>query len=233
MFRNIIIKFENEHIFKENKNNEMVSKTIFNVKTIEKSDYNNSYKVSENIKSQTTIRTILEFPSDKKIIALNFANAMCPGGGYIIGGNAQEESLCRASLLYYTIRTQKAFYRKNRFHFLPDYTDTMIYSENVPIIRNDNGEFLETPAKCSFLTCPAVNYRFGRFIFSDKRLIEKMTIRIDKIIRFIVSENPDVIVLGAFGCGAFGNDKKTILEIFENVINKYTLNKIEIIFAIP
>lgn len=51
---------------------------------------------------------------DKKIIALNFANAMYADGGYILGGNAQEESLCRASMLYYTIKTQKRFYIKKQ-----------------------------------------------------------------------------------------------------------------------
>ena len=57
--------------------------------------------------------------------------------------------------------------------------------------------------------------------------------RIEKIVSFMQSQSPDVMVLGAFGCGAFGNKREIILPFFEQAINRYTDGKAEIVFAIP
>lgn len=210
----------------------MFSETVFAVSgnTIQREKY---YSVSEHIEQVTTIQAILKYSEQKNIIALNFANAMFAGGGYILGGDAQEESLCRASMLYYTIRTQKKYYRANRFHILPDYTDNMIYSRNVPIIRDDSGRLLDNPSKCDFITCPAVNRTFAKFIFTDKKINDKMTVRINKIISLAVSNKPDVIILGAFGCGVFGNKRETVFRIFENAVNSFVPDDIKVIFAVP
>lgn len=210
----------------------MFSETVFAVSgnTIQREKY---YSVSEHIEQVTTIQAILKYSEQKNIIALNFANAMFAGGGYILGGDAQEESLCRASMLYYTIRTQKKYYRANRFHILPDYTDNMIYSRNVPIIRDDSGKLLDNPSKCDFITCPAVNRTFAKFIFTDKKINDKMTVRINKIISLAVSNKPDVIILGAFGCGVFGNKRETVFRIFENAVNSFVPDDIKVIFAVP
>lgn len=210
----------------------MFSETVFAVSenTIKREKY---YSFSEHIEQVTTIQAILKYSEQKNIIALNFANAMFAGGGYILGGDAQEESLCRASMLYYTIRTQKKYYRANRFHILPDYTDNMIYSRNVPIIRDDSGKLLDNPSKCDFITCPAVNRTFAKFIFTDKKINDKMTVRINKIISLAVSNKPDVIILGAFGCGVFGNKRETVFRIFENAVNSFVPDDIKVIFAVP
>lgn len=210
----------------------MFSETVFAVSgnTIQREKY---YSVSEHIEQVTTIQAILKYSEQKNIIALNFANAMFAGGGYILGGDAQEESLCRASMLYYTIRTQKKYYRANRFHILPDYTDNMIYSRNVPVIRDDSGTLLDNPSKCDFITCPAVNRTFAKFIFTDKKINDKMTVRINKIISLAVSNKPDVIILGAFGGGVFGNKRETVFRIFENAVNSFVPDDIKVIFAVP
>lgn len=227
------IKAENDKIFKNSNSGLMKSCTIANAKIAENIKRNVYFSVNENTVNMTTIECILKNADKGKITALNFANAMYAGGAYILGGNAQEESLCRASLLYYTIRTQKDYYNANRLHALPDYTDYMIYSENVPVIRNENGTLLENPINCNFITSPAVNRTYAKFIFSDKKITEKMTVRINKIISLAVSGSPDIIILGAFGCGVFGNKRETVLPIFEKAINSYVPDNIKMIFAIP
>lgn len=226
------IKSENDHIFKDGNFN-MISETVnsFSGNTIQREKY---FSVSENIEKTTTIQAILSRSGQGKIItALNFANAKQAGGAYVLGGNAQEESLCRASLLYYTIRTQKEYYNRNRFHVTPDYTDIMIYSENVPVIRNDDGTRLEKPVLCNFITSPAVNRTFAKFMFSQKKINEIMKTRIEKIIMLAVEKNTDILILGAFGCGVFGNKRETVFPIFEEIINKYVPDSMEVIFAVP
>lgn len=189
------------------------------------------YILKEHIVKQTTIECILAH-SDKKIIALNFANAIVAGGAYLLGGNAQEESLCRASMLYYAIKPVTEFYSANRRHITADYTDGMIFSENVPVIRNDRGEMLSSPVSCDFITCPAVN-RYEAFFLSKNAANSIMERRIEKIVSFAAQKHPRLIILGAFGCGAFGNKREDVLPMFERAINAYTDSSSEIIFAIP
>lgn len=189
------------------------------------------FALSESVRRLTTVGCILENRS-RRVIALNFANALFAGGAYRMGGNAQEESICRASLLYYTIRGEKEFYSNNRRCFSALYTDGMIFSENVPIIRGEDGALLDTRITADFITCPAVNLR-ELMPWQRKRADEVMERRIGKIVSFMQSREPDVIVLGAFGCGAYGNKRETVLPFFEKAINMYTDGNAEIIFAIP
>ena len=53
-------------------------------------------------------------------LVMNFANAHRPGGGFLNGSRAQEESLCRCSTLYKSISSDKAWemyhYKKINFN---------------------------------------------------------------------------------------------------------------------
>ena len=223
------IKSDNDRIYKENgtkARSEFISDLV-----PERAERTEKFILSEHIVPQTTIECILE-NSGRSIIALNFANALIAGGAYIIGGNAQEESLCRASMLYYTIRDTNAFYLQNRRHMLPDYTDGMIFSENVEVIRDDSGKLLEKPVICSFITCPAVNRREAVLMPKDK-LNGVMERRTEKIVSLAASKSADIVILGAFGCGAFGNKREDILPMFERAVNAYGGDHSEYIFAIP
>lgn len=228
----IKIKSDNDRIFKNSNFQKMTSETVFSVSEVAEIKREKYFSVAENTVRKTTVQAILD-AGRGNITALNFANAMYAGGAYVLGGNAQEESLCHASMLYYTIRNQKDYYRKNRLHILPDYTDIMIYSENVPIIRNDGGELLEKSVLCNFITSPAVNRTFAKFMFSQKKINDTMYRRIKKIIMLALEKKTDILILGAFGCGMFGNRRETVLPMFEEIINKYVPDSVEVVFAIP
>ncbi len=231
MTRNLRIRRENDRIFQSGHFPAMQSET-FTQTSAPEVQRSTVFCIAEHSVGTDTISCVLK-QGGKRCIALNFANAMFPGGGYVLGGNAQEEALCRASMLYYTIRTQKAYYRRNRLHVLPDYTDTLIYSENVPIIRRNDGTMLETPVLCDFLTCPAVNRTFAKFFFSKKHCNAVMERRITMIVQLAVSKTPDTIVFGAFGCGEFGNRREGVYPMFERAINRYVPDHIHILFADP
>lgn len=229
----IKIKRENDCIFKESNFHAMTSETVSSFKKLPEIKREKYFSVAENTVKATTVQSILENSGHGNITALNFANAMYAGGAYVLGGNAQEESLCRASMLYYTIRTQKDYYHRNRLHVFPDYTDTMIYSENVPVIRNDDGTLLENPVLCNFITSPAVNRTFAKFMFSGKKINHIMYKRIEKIITLALEKKSDILILGAFGCGMFGNRRETVLPMFEEIINNYVPDSVAVVFAIP
>ena len=71
-------------------------------------------------------------------LALNFANGVHPGGGFLSGAKAQEEVLCRSSALYRTIIDDQ-MYIEHRQRSRSDSTDWAIYSPDVPVFRTDNG----------------------------------------------------------------------------------------------
>ena len=225
------IKLENDRIFREGDFPEMRSAVYADLtpKAVTRAE---PFRVSEHLQQTDTISAVLQYP-DKRVCALNFANANFPGGAYILGGSAQEEALCRASLLYYTIRTVHAYYRRNHLHVLPDYTDSMIYSEHVPVIRDNTGNRLDLPAECDFITCPAVNRTFAKLLMSGKKLDAVMERRITQIIALAADRSPDVLILGAFGCGVFGNRRETVYPMFEQAINRYLPETVEVIFADP
>jgi uncharacterized protein (TIGR02452 family) len=91
-----------------------------------------------------------------KIFCLNFASAKNPGGGFLTGAQAQEESLARSSALYPCIQ-QMGMYQNNSHLKTCLYNDDMIYSPDVPVFKTDDGTLLEQYYKISILTSPAVN----------------------------------------------------------------------------
>ena len=87
-------------------------------------------------------------------LALNLANGVTPGGGFLHGARAQEESLCRASALHATLDGDP-MYAAHRRNGHKESSDWAILSPDVPVFRTDDGTTLPTPWRCTFLTCAA------------------------------------------------------------------------------
>jgi uncharacterized protein (TIGR02452 family) len=87
-------------------------------------------------------------------VALNFANGIHPGGGFLSGARAQEEVLCRSSALYQTL-VNAPMYQEHRKRERPDSTDWAICSPDVPVFRKDDGTEIDHPWLLSFITCAA------------------------------------------------------------------------------
>ncbi|KAF5328832.1 hypothetical protein D9619_011686 [Psilocybe cf. subviscida] len=90
---------------------------------------------------------------------LNFASAKKPGGGFLSGSQAQEESIARVSTLYYSLLSEPAKPFYDLYQQDPDnhmYTHAMVYSPGVVLMRDDRGEWLP-PVEVDILTSAAVN----------------------------------------------------------------------------
>ena len=154
------------------------------------------------VSNETTLGAAKRLVEDgKKPLALNFANGINPGGGFLHGARAQEETICRSSALYLTL-VGDPMYEFHKKRPLPDSTDWAIYSPDVPVFRDDDGELLDKPWLLSFITCaapyaPTVGQPLSR------ELLKK---RIYRILSIAKAYGYKTLVLGAWGCGAFGND---------------------------
>ena len=145
-------------------------------------------------------------------VALNFASARRPGGGFLNGALAQEESLARSSALYACLRDQPmyAFHRARRD---ARYSDYVIYSPDVPVFRDDEGALLDEPYRCAFITAPAPNA--NRLAARDRAgLPDVFRTRLHKVLAVAAHFGHTTVILGAWGCGAFGNDPAMVAPIF-------------------
>ena len=149
-----------------------------------------------------------------KIAVLNFASAKYPGGGWLGGANAQEEALCRTSNLYFSINSVPEYYETGRKAGV-DYTDAIIYSEDVEFWLNDKGEELGTPYKVDVITCACPNAKANKGQMFD---FDVYVQRLRKIIRVAEMHGVDTLLLGSWGCGVFGNDTMTIKEAINQAL---------------
>jgi uncharacterized protein (TIGR02452 family) len=164
-------------------------------------------------------------------VALNFASARHPGGGFLGGARAQEESLCRASGLYPCINGN-AMYRHHAHMPGGFYTNYAIYSPDVPVIKDDAGELLDAPYLCAFVTSPAVNV--GAIRDNEQRLVrDEMRERVNKVLAIMAGHGHDAAVLGAWGCGVFKNHPEVIAELFAKALRgKFAGAFARVVFAV-
>ncbi|HEV3340446.1 MAG TPA: TIGR02452 family protein [Pirellulales bacterium] len=148
--------------------------------------------------------------------ALNFASARHPGGGFLTGAQAQEESLARASALYACLERQTAYYESNRRHDSLLYTDHLIVAPRVPVFRDDEGTLLEEPWEMTVLTSPAPNA--GAIANSQPHSLPSIEPtfrrRIEMVLSAALAFDQSALVLGAWGCGVFGNDPALMARLF-------------------
>jgi uncharacterized protein (TIGR02452 family) len=150
------------------------------------------------------------------VACLNFASARNPGGGFLNGAQAQEESIARASAIYPALRAAGDFYAFHRADRGLLYTDRVIWSPAVPVFRDDRGRFLASPYTVSFLTSAAPN---RAMIARDRpgllpEVPGALARRAARVLRVAAAHGCRELVLGAWGCGVFGNDPAQVAQVF-------------------
>ena len=170
------------------------------------------------VANETTLaaaRGLIERGHDD-VLCLNFASARNPGGGFLGGSEAQEENLAKSSGLYPCISQMTAMYEANRQHKFCAYLDDMIYSPKVPVFRDDDYRYLDQPYRVSIVTAPAVN-RGAVARNEPERLPELEVImlnRMELLLALARQHRHRAVVLGAWGCGVFGNDPADMARWF-------------------
>ena len=174
---------------------------------------------------------------------LNMASAYRPGGGVLNGARAQEECIFRRSNLFMSLYL---FDRQMYDLVIEPNMDGMyelsfiqqgypmdenfggIYSADVTVFKDGKYEWLHNPYQTAFISIAAMNVnralRQGENILVDGRLsdcavaITKNKIR--TIYRIGILHGHDSLVLGAWGCGAFGNPPEQMAQLFIDVLNE-------------
>ncbi|GIG70901.1 TIGR02452 family protein [Phytomonospora endophytica] len=154
------------------------------------------------------------------VACLVFASAKNPGGGFLGGAQAQEESVARASGLYRCLRTEPDFYAYHRSQGDLRYSDRVIHSPAVPVFRDDKGRLLEEPYEATFLTAAAPN--LGAILRNTPELADSvpdvLARRAERVLTVAAAHGHRVLVLGAWGCGVFRNEPRTVAEAFRGAL---------------
>lgn len=177
-----------------------------------------AFTTEVTVVNETTLCGLIRLSaqSNEPIAVLNFSSAKNPGGGFLNGSQAQEESLARSSALYASLQSKFDFYVHHRGLDSCLYTDSMILSPGCPVFRDDDGKFLPKPIRASFITSPAPN----RGAVADNRpqelplIPEVLRCRAELVLALAAGQRYSRLILGAWGCGVFRNDPTEVAEAF-------------------
>ena len=161
------------------------------------------------------------FEDVKGPLVLNFANPHTPGGGVLNGARAQEEDLCRRSTLYGSITSAvaKGFYAENKKSDEGVFTDAAILSPCMEVFRKPDGSFLEEPYDVAVLTM-AAPYAPALRGMTPADVFDIFKTRILGMLHIAVENGYRHLVLGAWGCGAFGNDPQMVSRAFYEALKE-------------
>lgn len=192
-----------------------------------------AYATAISVTEETTLAACRRL-ADQEVCALNFASAKNPGGGFLGGSQAQEESLARSSALYACLNGRR-MYTHHRYGRDAMYTDWAIYSPRVPVWMDDDGELLDPWYPVSFITSPAPNA--GVVLRRKPRrraeLVEAFAARIRKVLAIAAHHGHGTLVLGAWGCGVFRNDPAVVAGLFADALHgEFSGVFEEVVFAV-
>lgn len=163
-----------------------------------------------------TVSALIKYSPMGRTAVLNMASEKRKGGGVENGRIAQEECLFRCSNLF-TI--SDSFYPLDPLEYIYTYDATFIKDKYYGLI---------TPIVCDVITMPAIN--LNKYEYSESLTL----LKINGIINSAIENGCDNLILGAWGCGVFGNDPEIIANLFERALYRNDLYKFfkNIVFAV-
>jgi uncharacterized protein (TIGR02452 family) len=174
--------------------------------------------------NETTLAGIARVLSDGQgpVAALNFASAKNPGGGFLNGSQAQEESLARSSALHASLLRVWKFYERHRASPSLLYSDAMILSPGCPVFRDDSGALLDDPQRVTFITSAAPNAGAAANHRPEELPLipEVFQRRSEYVLALAASQGYRYLVLGAWGCGVFRNDPRVVAGAFADHLQR-------------
>ena len=179
--------------------------------------------------------------SGKKVAVLNFANSHSVGGAPFSAG-AQEESLCRCSTLYPCLKAMQYDFYDYHCHLYVSRVighmgnDDLIYTPDVVVFKTDERTDIIRPEmmyqkdwyKVDVITSAAPEMNN---MTPPRNYEAQITSRIKKILDVAVSQDVDVLILGAWGCGAFKNPVDVVARVFRTLLENYHFETVEFALA--
>jgi uncharacterized protein (TIGR02452 family) len=190
---------------------------------------NNPEIIIENTDSFELARKITT--DNEFVLVLNMASNIKPGGGVANGAIAQEEDLFRCSNYFQAI--DPIMYANGGLR-----DDEVIYSPIVHIIKDKNYSLLNYACQVSCLAVAALRKPKisvdlnGMPVYVNTEDMIIMRHKIEMIFKVAIKHGHTKLVLGAIGCGVFGNPPELVAAMFKDCIGQYGGYFKQICFAI-
>lgn len=203
-----------------------------------------AYKTTLNFLKADTVSALLNVGSvvpvangrfDTRALVLNFASYRHPGGGFLSGSKTQEEALCFTSNLYCVLREfEKTWYAYNNKALNNNlYKTRVLVSPNILFFAPERDSIFYADV----VTCAAPNAHAAARHGVSKATIESTLYERCDAILYAATRQCKVysnIILGAFGCGVFGNDVEHLAKSFRSLLfGKYAGCFPQVTFAVP
>ncbi|MCD7755650.1 MAG: TIGR02452 family protein [Firmicutes bacterium] len=163
--------------------------------------------------------------ANSNVLVLNLASATQPGGQTRKGASAQEEDLCRRTSLLLSLESgdAKRYYDYNNARKTRMGSDGVLLSPNVAVIKDASSELLSRPFPIAVMSCAAPMVRLGLEGMRQQEYEEMLCKRIQGMLLVAASQGYRHLILGAFGCGVYGNDAALVSDLFARAIRDFTL----------
>lgn len=222
---------EMEKIYGRNINDTVKNTIIYDVDFKSSKEY--SCETEIVIEATDSVSAVINHSDECKehMAVLNFSSYKNPGGGFISGSKAQEECLCHESYLYNVLKEfVPTFYdwnNKNKNRAL--YLNRGLYSPDIMFFKD------KSSVLCNVITCAAPNksvaQRYQRV--TDNENTKVLNERIRFVLDIAKENNVELLILGAYGCGVFGQNPKEVAEIFKEYLETTHKCFKKVVFAIP
>ncbi|TEA15790.1 hypothetical protein C8034_v001941 [Colletotrichum sidae] len=157
-------------------------------------------------------------PGRDRVAILNMASPLNPGGGFVNGAGSQEESLCMRTTLLPSL--------KDEWYRLPELS--AVYTPDVLVFRDEDAEDVLHHNERWYVDCISSamlrnpeterddETGFSHYVTDKDRQLamEKMKV----VLRVCQMKGITRIVVGAWGCGAFGNPVGEIAAAWRKVL---------------
>ena len=181
------------------------------------------YETKLYVKDENLLYRLHRFDKNVKVGCMNFADPITPGGNFLEGVNAQEEAICRNSFLYPELKKYKRTYYQVNQEYPNDYfySPALIYANQVKVIRDEREDRIVLGRLVDFVSIAAPNVtamRLAQIELNLSRIYSDLENKILRTLRMFKNNRATHLVLGAFGCGVFGNDPQMVARAFKEVL---------------
>lgn len=155
--------------------------------------------------------------SGSGVAVLNMASALSPGGGFLNGASSQEESLCMRTTLLPSL--------KDDYYRLPELG--AIFTPDVLVFRDEEAEEVLDKRNRWFVDCISAAMlrdpesdrdELGRGSYVHQKDRELVLQKMKMILRIAQAKGVQKLVLGAWGCGVYGNPVGEVATAWRKVL---------------
>ncbi len=189
------------------------------------------------VEPSSTLNAARRYRDEERVAVLSFAHPTIPAGGTTGSMATQEGYLCQCTNLYPCLTSQPIsdlYYGYNKTLGHPFGSDRLIYSRDITVFKDSSLRVLDPSAwfDVDIITCSAPLLTKGQI--NRKELILRLKKRMANILEAAAANGVQVLILGAFGCGASKNPPEVVASAFYEAIEEglFVARFQKIVFAI-